>query len=305
MDNPLLNARATFVAGLACMTLSCTPFDDPLLELDPALVHDSSFVYLSAGEGFPVTRRHLLESFGAYGCSSCPDAESRLAPYLDEASPAYNPALVIVNYHVAFPSSLTDPWITAGTQARQDAFGFTSLPQVKLNGSNTPYGIREKEVRFAQGEYDSLIRRLNRVDSVSYLDFRIDTLNSVYDSATRRLEVRFTVLNRAATAQGPLSLSVLAVKNKPVVIPTLPNHPWEVIVAETTERDTSGALMSLARMPPLTAKSWVVRMEIPPESERTPTPAVLENPADYGLVLFARNASGIVQGVYSWRFSPE
>jgi hypothetical protein len=312
MDHPLLKRargmqglRAACAAGAAFLVAACTPFDDPVLEIDPALVRDSSLVDLPSSEGFSVTRRYLLESFGAYGCASCPDAEGRLAPYLDSASPAHNPNLVIVNYHVNFTSSLTDPWITAGTQARHDAFGFTSLPQVKLNGANAPYGIREKDVRFAQGEYDSLIRRLRFEDTLTTLDFRLDTAGSVYDSAARRWEVRFTVLNRSLTARAGLTLRVLAVKNKAVVIPTLPNHPWEVIVAETTERDSSGALMSLAAMPPLTAKSYVVHLPIPPESERQPAPSVIESPANYALVIFAKNATGIIQNVFSWHFSPE
>ena len=307
MDHPFLKTGFWGLrAALAAVPLlaACTLFNDPLEEIDPALVHDSSFVYLEPAEGHTVTRRHILESFGAYGCASCPDAESRLVPYLNEASPP-NPRLVIVNYHVHFPSTLTDSWITAGTQARQDGFGFTSLPQVKLNGSNAPYGIREKDVRFSQGEYDSLIHRLRLVDSVTYLDFAIDTTASRYDSAARRLEVRFTVFNRGPVAQGALSFRVLAVKNRAVVIPTLPNHPWEVIVAETTERDSAGALMALSGMPALTAKSYVARLQIPLESERSPAPSVLENPAGYALVVFAKNPAGIVQGVSSWRFSPE
>jgi hypothetical protein len=309
MDNPLLKLVPKFVPRfipVAFLALSsCVVFDDPLQEIDPALIHDSSFVYLPTSESYSVTRRHILESFGAYGCASCPDAEGRLAPYLDTASPVYNPALVIVNYHVAFPSSLTDPWITTGTQARHDAFGFTSLPQVKLNGSNAPYSIREKDVRFAQGEYDSLVRRLQRVDSITYLDFSIDTAASHYDSTARRLEIRFTVYNRSTTARGGLSFRVLAVKNRSVVIPSLPNHPWEVIVAETTEQDTSGALMALSGMPPLTAKTYVARLQIPFESERSPAPSTPESPSDYALVVFAKNTSGIVQNVFSRHFSPE
>jgi hypothetical protein len=313
MDHPLLRKRirglraapialrAAVLFAVPWLLCACIPFDDPLEEIDPALIFD----YLTAAENFPVARGHILESFGAYGCASCPDAEGRLSPYLDEASPAHNPRLFIVNYHVAFPSTLEDPWITAGTQARHDAFGFTSLPQVKLNGSNAPYGIREKDVRFAQGEYDSLIRRARRVDSLTYIDFRIDTAASGYDSAARRMEVRFTVLNRATSAQGALSFRVLAVKNRSVTIPILPNHPWEVIVAETTERDTMAALMALSGMPALSAKTWVARLQIPLESERDPAPSDPENPAGYALIVFAKNAAGVVLSASGWRFSPE
>ena len=280
---------------------ACLSFNDPLQEIDPAL----AFTPLAPSESHTVTRRHILESFGAYGCASCPDAESRLAPYLDTTSALYRSDLIVVNYHVAFPSTLIDPWITPATQARNDGFGFTSLPQVKLDGSNTPFGIREKDVRFAQGEYDSLIQRLRLGETQTWLDFAIDTVASGYDSAARRLEVRFTVFNRSTAARGALSFRVLAVKNKPVTIPTLPNHPWEVIVAQTTVSDTAGAALTLAGMPALTAKSWVTRLAVPLETERTPAPATPENPSDYAVIVFAQDGSGIVQGVTVWRFSPK
>jgi hypothetical protein len=314
MDHPLLKKRyrglraagtaAVFfaVTGLLC---SCIPFDDPLEEIDPALIHDSSFVYLPAAENFPVARGHILESFGAYACSNCPGAEAKLEPYLDSALPGHVPRLVIVNYHVNFPGAPADPWITSATQARNDQFGFTSLPQVKMNGANAPYGIREKEVRYAQGEYDSLIRRLRIEDTLTWLDLRLDTAASRYDSASRRMNVRFTAYNRGLTAQPALSFRVLAVKNKAVVIPIYPNHPWGVIVAETTEQDSAGSLMVLSAMPPLTAKSYRVQLQIPLETERNPAPAIPENPAHYAIVLFAKDATGKVKNVVSWRFSPE
>lgn len=314
MDHPLLRNRlgglraapaAAVLFAVPLLLASCIPFDDPVEEIDPALIHDSSFVYLPPAESFQVARGHILESFGAYGCNNCPVAEAKLEPYLDPDFPGHNPRLVIVNYHVNFPDPPTDPWITPGTQARNDQFGFISLPQVKMNGLNAPYGIREKEVRYAQGEYDSLIRRLRLEDSLTWLDFALDTAASRYDSVSRRLEVRFTVFNRAVTAQPALSFRVLAVKNRPVVIPNYPNHPWEVIVAGTTEQDSSGALMALSRMPALTAKSYGARLQIPLETERDPAPAIPENPAGYAIVLFAKDATGSVKTVFSWRFSPE
>ncbi len=310
MDLPLLNVRLQrFLSALPMLMLAALAsgclFNDPLQELDPAALENASFDTLASAESFSVTRGHLLESFGAYACASCPDAEARLAPYTQSGStaPGYNPRLVVVNYHVAFPGTLVDPWITAGTQARHDAFGFTSLPQVKMNGANTPYGIREKDVRFAQGEYDTLISRLRRDDSLTTLDLQIDTV--LYDSTARRMSVRFTLLNRATAARGALSLRVIVVKNRAVVIPSLPGHPWEVIVAETTDKDSSGAALTLPGMAGLRASTWVSSLTLKEEAALIPTPPSPENPEDYAVVVIVRNRNGIVQNVATWQYAPE
>lgn len=312
MDRALLTRRAArargaavplSVLGAALLLAACTPFDDPLLEIDPALVRDSSFTDLAPSESRRVARKHLLESFGAYGCPSCPDAEARLEPYLRPGeTAAFHPGLVIVNYHVIFQGAV-DPWITAGTQARYARYGFTGLPQVKMNGSNKPYGVRESEVRFQSGEYETLISRVPRDDS-TWIELRLDSAATFYDSVAQRWEVGLTLLNRAATAQGPFAVRVLAVKNKSVVIPSLPNHPWEVIVAEITDKDTSGAPLTLARMPSLSAKSWRARLAVGPETSRAPAPTQPENPRDYALVLFVENGAGLVQNVFSRNLNP-
>jgi hypothetical protein len=309
MDLPLLKPSRfllyAFGVSAALTTAGCL-FDDALVELDPAtLLDDGSLDTLDVSQNVRVPRQHVLESFGAYACPSCPDAEERLATYMHAApgSAAYSPDLIVVNYHVAFPGTLTDPWITPATQARHDQFGFTSLPQVKLNGSNAPYGIREKDVRYLQGEYDSLIRRRTRVDSLTWLDLRIDT--SHYDSATQRLTATFTVLNRASAARGALTFRVVAVKNKSVTVFVAPNHPWETIVTETTDRDSAGAMLSVPGLPGLRSKTFTVSLTIPPETTRTPTPAVLENPADYALVVFARNSQGLIENAATRGYDPQ
>lgn len=309
MDLTLLKrARTGLCVSAALFAFAATGclFDDALVELDPAtLLDDGSLDTLDAAQNVRVARQHVLESFGAYACPSCPDAEERLSTYMHAApgSAAYSPNLIVVNYHVAFPGTLTDPWITPATQARHDQFGFTSLPQVKLNGSNAPYGIREKDVRYLQGEYDSLIRRRVRVDSLAWLDLRIDT--SHYDSATQRLTTTFTVLNRSTSLRSALTFRVLAVKNKSVTVFVAPNHPWEAIVTETTDRDSSGAALSVQGLPGLRSKTFTLSMSIPPENTRTPTPAVLENPADYAIVVFARNTQGIVENAAARGYAPQ
>jgi hypothetical protein len=299
MAGALLMPR-TFLIAAILLGAGCL-FDDPLQELDP----EASFEVVPAGDNTRVLRGHILESFGAYACASCPDAEGKLVPYIHPAlgSPAYNPRLVVVNYHVAFPGTLVDPWITPGTQARHDQLGFTSLPQVKLNGSNQPYEIREKDVLYANGEYDSLVARLRLVDSLTWLDLRVDTAH--YDSSARRMTVRFTALNRSDTAIEGASFRVLAVKNRSVVIPILPNHPWEVIVAETTNQDASGKPLTVARIPAHRSRSWVATMTLPPESAKSPPPQNLENPAEYAMIVFVMDAAGVVQNVTTRNYSPQ
>lgn len=307
MAGAFLNLRVptyAYAAALAAACLSGCLFDDPVRELDPALLDDASFDTLPASASYRVARGHILESFGAYSCPSCPEAEKRLSPYLyaEPGDPEYVPGLVIVNYHVLF-SPASDPWVTPGTQARHDQFGFTSLPQVKLNGGNTPYGIQESSV--PKDDYDSLLRRVPRVhraDSLTWLDLRVDT--AVYDSVTDRMTIRVTVFNRAEAPRGGLSVRVLVVKNRSVVIPTLQSHPWEVIVTETTDRDSSGSSMSLAGMAGLRAKTWVTSVSLPPETTKSPPPPILENPADYAVIAFVRNTAGVVQNVTTRNFSP-
>lgn len=307
MDLPLL--KSAMKPALACvlpaLIVSACLFNDPLQELDPAALESAAFDTLPPSENFMVARGHILESFGAYACASCPDAEARLAPYTEAGStaPGYNPRLVVVNYHVDFPGTLVDPWITAGTQARYNGFGFSGLPQVKMNGSNAPYGIREKNVLYAQGEYDTLVARLRRDDSLTALDLRIDTM--LYDSAARRMTVRYTLLNRSTAARGALSLRMIVVKNRAVVIPSLPTHPWEVIVAETTDKDSSGAALTLPGMAGLRSRTWVSTVTLKDETTLSPTPPNPENPEGYAVVVFVRNLNGIVQNVATRHYSPE
>jgi len=130
MDQPLLMRRLVRGAAAAGVTAAflcagCSHFDDPLQELDPAL-RDSTLTALPASARGSVPRLHLLESFGSFGCVSCPEAESRLSPYIHASAAARN--LIVVNYHVKF-GSITDPWITPATQAWNDAKGYVSLPR--------------------------------------------------------------------------------------------------------------------------------------------------------------------------------
>ncbi len=297
MDHP-------FLIAIPFAFLSCNPFGDPSLELDPAL-SDSTLAVLADSEHFQVVRRHILESFGSFGCVSCPDAEAKLLPYFHPElnSPGYNPNLVVVTYHVKF-GTLNDPWVTSATQARYDQSFANSLPQATMDGSNAQFGIRETDVRYKLGEYDSLVYRLRILPPLTYLDLRLDTIGSAYDSITGVMIVRFAVLNRDTVSQGPLSFRVLAVKNLSVKSPFYP-IPWEVIVAETTDRDSSGRSLIAGGLPPLTAKSFTAALTLPPESGKNPPPPNPENPADYALIVVAKNGQGIVQNVVFLKYGPK
>lgn len=291
-------------AALSMAVLSCRTFDDPLLEFDPSQ-NDSTLFFLADSEQYPVIRKNIFESFGSFGCVSCAYAEALLLPYVhpERNSPGYNPNLMVVVYHVKF-GTIGDPWVTEATQARYDQNFSNSLPQSTLNGSNTPFGIRETGVRYDQGEYDSLMYRTRILDPLTTLDLRLDTAASVYDSATRIQVVRFTVFNRDTVSRSALSFRVLAVKNRPVKFSLNPD-PWEIIVAETTERDTSGQLMTVGGFPPLSAKTFVANFTLIPEFEKNPPPPNPENPKDYALIVVAKDQRGIVQNVASFKYKPQ
>ena len=309
MDHPLLKSRRGFwipaFAGMTALVLigGCLTFNDPNLELDPARIGDLTLTPLIAAEHYKVQRKFILESFGSFGCTNCPDAEGHLLPYIraDLNSPLYNHRLVVVNYHVNFGAA-KDPWITAGTQVRYDQSFANSLPQVTLNGSNTAFGIRETDVRYPQGEYDSLVARLRRLDSMTYLDLRLNAV--AYDSLSHKMNVRFTVFNRDSIAQSALSFHVLVVKNLPVKIPLYPNNNWEAIVSETSDKDASGKAMVLKSLAGLNSKTYSASLAITPEASDQTNPLGLENPRDYAVVVVAKNGDGVVQNVASYRYHP-
>lgn len=313
MRSRIVPARIAGGLSAAAVTLAvlcgCTLFDDPLQELDPAL-RDSTLIALPASERHPVVRKHILESFGSYGCVSCPAAETKLLPYIhpDVGGPAYDPALVVVNYHVKF-GSIADPWVTPAIQAWNDKQGYVSLPQAVMDGSNAPFGIREKDVAFQSGEYDSLVARVKRsqsADSLAWLDLRIDTAGIVYDTAAGRIRFAFQARNLDTAALGPLEFRALVVKNKPALIPIYPT-PWEVIVRELTDTDASGNKLAVAGLKTLTAKSFSLDLAVPSENGKHLRPAPLgpETLPDYALIVLAEDRNGLVLNVTAFRYGPE
>jgi hypothetical protein len=308
MDRAFLMPRlAAAAAALALLWVTgcIRPFDDTLSELDPAL-RDSSLSALPASEHRGVPRADLMESFGSFGCVSCPGAETRLDPYLhaELGAAGYDPLLYIVNYHVKF-GTIRDPWIIPASQSVNDRKGFTSLPQVVMDGSNAPFGIREKDVDFAKGEYDSLAARAHRRRDSVYLELKLDTASWSYDSASGRARFRFQVLNRDDKPTGPLSFRVLFAKNRSVSIPIYA-HPWEVIVTGIVETDSAGAKMATAGLDALTAKTYAVKAELPSEAANhvVSPPGGPENPAGYALLLVAEDETGVVRNVLGYRYHP-
>ena len=293
--------RRIAIALAAAALSACSPFDDTLAELDPAR-RDSTLAALPASARGVVPRLHLLESFGSYGCVSCPEAESRLSPYI-HAAPAVG-RIVVVNYHVKF-GSIPDPWTTPATQAWNDAKGYVSLPQAVLDGANTPYGVREKDVSFKDGEYDTLAARARRADSVSYLELRIDTVGIVYDTVAGRIRLSFQARNLGDSPAGPLAFRVLAVKNRPAIIPIYPT-PWEVIVAQLATDAADGSPLALSSLGPLTAKTFSVEMAIGPETAKhvRPPPLGPETLADYAIVVAAQGRNGSILNVSAWKYAP-
>ncbi|GEM_PF-5032179 len=297
-------AMAGFAGALAMG--GCSLFNDSLNELDPAL-RDSTLILLPASEHRPVARRHILESFGSFGCVSCPEAEARLAQYIhpELGSPGYNPDLIVINYHVKF-GSISDPWVTPAIQAWNDRNGYVSLPQAVMDGSNARYGIREKDVSFKEGEYDSLAARAKRSPADTWLDLRLDSSGIAYDTAAGRIRFRFEVRNLDVTSAGALDFRVLVVKNKSAIIPIYPT-PWEVIVMETGDTGADGLKLALPGLSALTAKAFNVDLSVPSETGKhvRPPPKGPETLTDYALVMLARDANGTVLNVAACKYRPK
>ena len=305
MDQSFLKILPAFLFVALMGLEGCSLFDDAVEELDPAL-RDSSLTLLSTSEQHPVVRYNLLESYGSFGCVSCPEAESRLSPYMhpELGNPAYNPRLVIVNYHVKF-GSISDPWITPTVQSLHDALGYVSLPQAVMNGSNATYAIREKDVAFKIGEYDSLVARVGRTDSTAWLELVLDTNQIEYDSTANQIRFSFTARNHRSTALGSMDFRVLAVKNQSVRIPIYPSA-WEAIVIEATQVDKFGNPLQLAGLSSLTAKTFPVALKVPQEAPKhvLPPPLGPEKLDHYAIVVVARDAQGKVLNLAFIKYRP-
>jgi hypothetical protein len=312
MDQSLLNRLCASLVYLSLAGIGlfpfhgCRLFNDAELELDPAL-KDSTLTALPASAHQSVARLHLLETFGSYGCISCPEAEARLAPYYHGEKPTalYNPKLIVITYHVKF-GSIPDPWVTPTIQALNDAKGYVSLPQAILNGSNSPFGIREKDVAFKSGEYDSLVSRLKLISSESWLNITLDKSRIVYDTSAKRIKFPFTVNNQDKVAQAAMDFHILVVKNKPAIIPIYPT-PWEVIVMERIDTDAEGKTMTLPALSALTAKTFSVDFTVPDEATKhvRPPPLGSETLSEYALIILAQDRNGTVLNVVTTQYGPK
>jgi len=119
--------------------------------------------------------------------------------------------------------------------------------------------------------------------------------------------VHFTVFNRGSIPEGALAFRALAVKNLPVLSPLTGTRPWEAVVVETTDKDSAGREMAMEGLPPLTAKTFSVALNIPadesPKHVKAP-PLGMERPRDYAIIVFVKNGLGMVRNVLSYKYAP-
>jgi len=226
-------------------------FDDPIEEFDPLSLSETDLnTQISSS---PVQRKHILESFGNYNCSSCPAAEEFLAQYLQEGESLYNPNLAVINYHTDFSGPQKDKWRTDNTQAFFDLNFTFSLPQVMLNGNNEVYGFNAENISFIRGEYPSLLKLVSAPES-TFLEVTMDTASISYNTTTGSASFSFSVINHNKdSATGPLTFRIAAVKNEPVFLGWTAT-PWETIVVEII----SGSELATPDIAPLSGKVFSV-----------------------------------------------
>ena len=280
-------------------------FDDPVEELDPGLKGAQE---ISLDRRLPVKRKHVVESFGAYGCSSCPDAERALVPYLfaDSGKARVDSNLYIVNYHVKF-SGFKDPWVTQGTQRIYDRYGYRSLPQVRLNGSNQPYGFRESDLPVV--EYNALIKsRVQHLpESRHALEWVPQELK--FDKSTSTYSVTFTYGNRDSVAVAGIGFRLLVVKNEPVYspYPGQENVPWEVIVVDVIEDDAEGVPLFITKLNAFYEKTFylnfILSEDVGKYLDRVPDggPEPVEA---YALLLLVFDTQGRILNAVDYQYRP-
>lgn len=280
-------------------------FDDPIQELDPNLLLASE---LDPEDKPRIIRKSILESFGNFGCVSCPEAEHILAQYLhgdNSENIEVDTNLIIVNYHSDFSSPLKDPWETTTVENVAKLYGFTSLPQIVLNGNNSQYGFSEKDVDF-KSEYHPLIQSQH---------MKLETITLKLSLNLQSLEYRFSriffelrIENWNADALENFSLKILAVKNRPVFAPYpgLQSVAWEVIVVEVLTIDMEGNELFIPKLDGLSSTSFDILFELPDETEKhlTLPENGIEGIENYAIIVVATDANGLVQNVLAYQYDP-
>ena len=308
---PAISAISTISAipalsALAMVLLSAcsSVFDDPVLELNPN--RNERVSNLRPQDHYMVTKVDVLESFGAFGCVSCPEAEEELIPFYHPGNSDFNPNLLVVNYHSPFNSPIKDNWVTPATESVYNLYGFTSLPQVILNGSNTFYGFQEKDLPFQ--EYRSLLQKLKSSENESYLEIQIDTSSLVYGESAFTVEFDFDVLNRSLQPISGVTYRVLAVKNQPVTHPKWEGVSWEVIVTGVSSQDSKGQELAAPQLAALTRASYSVKISLPNEFDLHFPPLPVEDVEKirgYALLVIAFGNNQKSLNAVAYQYNPE
>jgi len=317
--NPLLYLS---IIPIAFMFQHCSKFfDDPLQEFDPQRVGQQNIV-LSSADHYAVKKINILETFGSYGCVNCPPAESTLSPYYSKELVSlgkYDSSLIVVTYHVKFGSD-SDPWITPNTQTVYNAYSYqTTLPEIRLNGSNSRYGFSENiAAQWKEGMMDTLLSRRTNFGSTTFIEIVIDSQSVTYD--TSQFEIRFNVkiLNRSLADLSNLSLRILAAKNRPVTFLDDRRSPikiytyWEVVVLECIESDPNGNPFVINNLPALRGIEQSVRLILfdekakqIPSSRWWKNISQLEPLSSYAIVVLIKNEQGIIENAAAHQYAPQ
>jgi len=296
-----------FLTGISAIIGCSKIFNDTVEELDPNRLSQSK---LDPDDKPQIIRKSILESFGNFGCVSCPEAELILSHYIHGSlseSIEVDTNLIIVNYHSDFSSPLKDPWETSNVEKISDLYGFTSLPQIKLNGNNSQYGFREINVDI-DTEYHSLIKsRHGKVDAAAF-KMSIDSGSIVYTDSSISFALR--IENGSSDTLENLSLKILAVKNIPVYAPYpgMQNVPWEVIVVDVLTKDVQNSDLFIPDLEGLSFVTFNILFQLPDESEKhlpAPPPEGIEGIKNYAIIVMASDLNGIVQNVLAYQYKPQ
>jgi hypothetical protein len=266
-------------------------------------------------------RKSILESFGSFQCGGCPFAEAEFTPYIHPNDSRYIPTLFAVNYHVAFGSKTDDPWITTESQAINDRYGFLTLPQIKLNGSNGIYGDFV-ENDFPPAYYVDIMDSLAvHPDTTTFLGLKVDSETVQFDTLFDKtdnivLTFHFRVGNHSKTNTfSAIAFRVLVVKNKPIIYVSdlYDEIRWETVVVAVTETDASGQGFSVSSLPPLKGKIFTVRIPLSYETSKHMDDPLwgkdigeIEPVENYALVVMAIDgATGLVLNTAGYNYHPE
>jgi len=306
--------------NLFCIFCACKLlFNDPVQELDPRIINPNDSLYpLPADTLNQVLAKkiHIVESFGSYGCVNCPDAEAILSPYfIQEVDTAgkYNPALVVINYHIKF-SPTKDQWITANTQSVYDGYNYqNSLPELRADGSNSQYGFSENiGGQWKTGLIDSLLQKIKFADTLSRLRLSVDTSSISWDTTNFSIGFSFSAQNQDSGNINGLSFRIAISKNLPVRFDHNGSEVlWEAIVVEASEYDFSNNPLVINNLAALEKKTFSIKITVPDEAKnKVNSPSwgtnlsEIEKITNYALIIIAKDQTGIVQNVLTYNYNP-